>query len=122
MAKEYLVRLSPPGTASGDGTVEDVRKIELSILSQLNELAASKEKEHRKRNCIFDVIEQIDNVSDSDAGVMLTKDDLSRMDNGMKLVTESQAGMPILWVRYAKALLRQLESPGEVKDEDSAVD
>jgi serine phosphatase RsbU (regulator of sigma subunit) len=112
MAKTFEIRLTKAGEKKANGTEQiEVREVELAMLTSCFELAASKETDKRKQNCIIDVLEQIENLSGD--VLELTKDDLDRLDAGKAIVCNSQQGMPIGWLRFARSILRQLENPTE---------
>ena len=115
MAAQFRIKLSEAGVKHNGEVTETKRESEVAVIKQLFEIAASKEAEVKKCNCIIDCIEQVENLTDDCLEILFTKEDLGFLESALKVVASTPQGIPIGWLRFARPIFRQLENPEKVE-------
>lgn len=87
------------------------RKLEMSILSQLFDLASVHEKKATQIKLCMDCVDQLENLPDDRNEITFTKEDYSLLETAIE---KTAGARPIAWLK-ARKLWKQLAEPEEVE-------
>ena len=82
------------------------RDAELIMLASFAEAAANAAKKLTEVNICLDLVETFNNVTDAEAVVTISKDDVKRLVDSFEATAGHRA---IGWFRYCRSMLKQLQ-------------
>ncbi|MBE3122204.1 MAG: hypothetical protein IMZ53_14925 [Thermoplasmata archaeon] len=116
MAKLFNIKLTQKDVVSEvtgkDGTNRTIRSIELEILETLFLVAVNSQKDHKKINICYDLIEEVKGIKDDTESLKITPSDLKELL--IPAWEKTIDGRPGYWY-YARAMFKSMENPEEIE-------
>jgi hypothetical protein len=116
MAKLLVIELAGSALMSKalkeDGTFWRVRDVEIAVLKNLFMIAANAQKDTRRLNTCYDMVDEIERITDGIEGFKISPSDLK--DFLIPAIEKSADQRPDSWY-FARNLFRQIENPKEVE-------
>jgi hypothetical protein len=103
-------KMSEVAKSAADSALMTIREVELLALESMLNIAASNQKDVKKINEAYDLIDQIKNLTDDKTFISVTKSDLEQVERGIELSSGQRSPMYF----WARQLFKSIEKREEV--------
>jgi hypothetical protein len=110
MAKLYRIKLSPKELLTDTKSVT-VREIEKLALENVLSVSAINEKRIKQINEIYDIVDELRNLADTDLELKVDKAGMEYIEKGIELSAGQRTGS---WF-YARTMFKSVEKPEEIE-------
>jgi hypothetical protein len=116
---EQVSLLNDGRAINADGVIVGTKKVprprrveEINVLKILADAAGMNAKTLKEANLCGDLVETIENITDSDDSIVVTKQDIENLVNAFNGLSGRRSAT---WLKYCRSILSQLENPKEVE-------